>query len=737
MQIHRVITYGFFGFLFLPFSTIQAQKNTSSIVLSIESKLDKGNLYFQKSLYDSAISVLNDAAGQSRQNNYKNGEAKAYDLLAEVLLANGKRDEVEKYNSLMMPIAIQLKDTTLLVNGYNRSGICNMEKGKNKEAELDFTTALNMGLEKQASKKTAEVHSNLGSLHLALGEKDKAIERFFKALRMYEKNNSDAGMGETYSNISSVYYLMGRIDDAINYQKTSIELREKMNDKQGLVITNTNIGQLYILKESYPLALQHLQKAVQYAEQLKNPKLMAAAYSGMAAYASRTKNFPDALVWQTKAIKLFEEADNKQMLSRLYVSAGNLANATKDSVTAANYYHKALSISEALGNKENIGNAYEKLSTFYVSWKDYEKAHDNYKKFILYRDSITAKSALAKIEEIRTQYETEKKDNEIAKLNINQRIKQLEIEKQKAIIAGNEAVAREKQNEIDLLSKSRELGDAKIRQQEEDLVKKELIATANQQQLQLAEKEKQLTERIIKNQKTFRNLLLAGLGLLLLLGYTYFNRYQLKKKLEQQNSLLAIRNNISQDLHDDIGASLSNINILNELARRNISQPEKSTNYLSKASEDIQRISESLSDIVWNINPKYDDMQNLFVRMKRYAADMLDGKNIKGHFDFPSDEKSVQLSMTQRRDLYLIFKEAVNNLVKYSGANEASISLKAEKNQIEMKIKDNGKGFDDKLITHGNGLHNMAQRAKISGGSVQIDSAPGKGTAVIMQMEVA
>jgi signal transduction histidine kinase len=281
------------------------------------------------------------------------------------------------------------------------------------------------------------------------------------------------------------------------------------------------------------------------------------------------------------------------------------------------------------------------------------------------------------------------------------------------------------------------LQDVKIRQQEEELVKKELIATASNQQLELAETEKKLQEKTISNQRTLRNGLLAVLGLLLLLGYTYFNRYQLKKKLEQQKSLLAMRNTISQDLHDDIGASLSNINILNELARRNMDQPEKSKEYLGKASEDIQRISESLSDIVWNINPKYDEPQNLFVRMRRYAADMLDGKNITGQFEFPADDLSVKLSMTQRRDLYLIFKEAINNLVKYSGATRANVRLTAGKEKVVLQVEDDGKGFDRQLIRPGNGLHNMEQRAAASGGRLVIRTAPGQGTSVELEMQAS
>jgi len=391
---------------------------------------------------------------------------------------------------------------------------------------------------------------------------------------------------------------------------------------------------------------------------------------------------------------------------------------------------------EPMSDKINMRDAYLQLANYYAENKNYPAAYENYRKFIQYRDSIINENTSTAIAEITTRYETEKKDNEISRLNTNQRIKELEIEKQRAIIAGNKATALQKQNEIDLLSKSQELRDAQIKQQSEELEKQLLLAKTNRQQIELSSKENQLQEKQLKNQRTIRNLLIGGIAALLLFGVTYLNRYQLKKKLEQQKSLLAMRNNISQDLHDDIGASLSNINILNELARRNINQPEKSKEYLSKASEDVQRISESLSDIVWNINPRYDEVQNLFIRMKRYAADMLDGKNITGEFDFPAEGTGLALGMTQRRDLYLVFKEAVNNLVKYSMATEALIRVAAGEKEIEVLVKDNGKGFDRAATAMGNGLQNMEQRAKNAGAQLSIESKPGSGTTVKLTMQV-
>lgn len=205
-------------------------------------------------------------------------------------------------------------------------------------------------------------------------------------------------------------------------------------------------------------------------------------------------------------------------------------------------------------------------------------------------------------------------------------------------------------------------------------------------------------------------------------------------RLNQYKKLQKMRNNIARDLHDDIGASLSNISILNELAKRHAGDVATSKEYLSKAGEDIQHISESLSDIVWNINPRYDEIENLFIRMKRYAADMMDGKNISYEITFP-EKVTISLPMEKRRDLYMIFKEAINNLAKYSKATRATIVLNITHNKVLLQITDNGKGFVSSATMQGNGLVNMKQRADKWGAELKIDSAPGKGTSVILEMK--
>jgi signal transduction histidine kinase len=219
-------------------------------------------------------------------------------------------------------------------------------------------------------------------------------------------------------------------------------------------------------------------------------------------------------------------------------------------------------------------------------------------------------------------------------------------------------------------------------------------------------------------------------------SFAYRNKILANEEQLSREKLQIIRDEISRDLHDDVGASLSNINILNELAKRNASNPAKANEYLSKAGEDIQHVSESLSDIVWNINSRYDDLENLFVRMKRYASDMFDGKDIFYTINFPNDTKNLVLSMDKRKDFYFIFKEAINNVVKYSEAKHAQVSVKVNDNFVELKVTDDGIGFDPQKIESGNGLVNMKHRAKVCNAKITVDTKPGNGTHISLKMNL-
>src|SRR6266540_1608412 len=139
---------------------------------------------------------------------------------------------------------------------------------------------------------------------------------------------------------------------------------------------------------------------------------------------------------------------------------------------------------------------------------------------------------------------------------------------------------------------------------------------------------------------------------------------------------------------------------------------------------------DSMSDIVWAVNPNKDHLRDLALRMRRFASDRFSARNIEFHFNAPDAERDMKVRAEMRRELFLIFKESVNNCVKHSGCSQANITLRIAQNTIELEVYDNGKGFNPASDNGGSGLASMRQRAIRIGGELQVLSSTGEGTTV-------
>ena len=215
-------------------------------------------------------------------------------------------------------------------------------------------------------------------------------------------------------------------------------------------------------------------------------------------------------------------------------------------------------------------------------------------------------------------------------------------------------------------------------------------------------------------------------------------RYRLARLLELEK----VRTRIATDLHDDIGSSLSQIAILTEVVRQKVGSNGVSEP-LNLIADTSREMVDSMSDIVWAINPNKDHLSDLIQRMRRFAEDVLDAKEIVYKFDLPQNVKDLPLGADMRREVYLMFKESVNNLVKHSEAKRAEFEIKIENSNLIVTIKDDGRGFDvsEKLNGGangfgGNGLINMRRRAANLGGSFEIESAPEKGALIVLKIPV-
>ncbi len=199
-----------------------------------------------------------------------------------------------------------------------------------------------------------------------------------------------------------------------------------------------------------------------------------------------------------------------------------------------------------------------------------------------------------------------------------------------------------------------------------------------------------------------------------------------------------IRTNVARDLHDDMGSTLSTINILSSMAKSKINTDAvKANEYLSKITDNSQRMMEAMDDIVWSIKPSNDSMQKIIARMREFATNVLESKDIELKFFADEALFDVKLNMQARRDLFLIFKEAVNNAAKYSKASAMDISIKPENKKLVLTVQDSGKGFNVTAVEEGNGLGNMRKRAEALQGNLQIKSKEGEGTIIKLTIPVA
>jgi signal transduction histidine kinase/ligand-binding sensor domain-containing protein len=207
------------------------------------------------------------------------------------------------------------------------------------------------------------------------------------------------------------------------------------------------------------------------------------------------------------------------------------------------------------------------------------------------------------------------------------------------------------------------------------------------------------------------------------------------RQLEQQAALHQERARIAKDIHDDLGANLTQIALLGELASQDRDAPDKAGEHVGKISVTARQLIKSLDEIVWAVNPSNDTLAHLVDYAGQFALDFLRVAGIRCRLDFPEQTPQRDLSTDVRHNLFLIIKEALHNIVKHSHATEVWLRVHATDDALRMVIEDNGCGFGHSAGHAGaDGLRNMRQRAAEIGGDCQIQSQPGAGTKVAVEL---
>lgn len=236
----------------------------------------------------------------------------------------------------------------------------------------------------------------------------------------------------------------------------------------------------------------------------------------------------------------------------------------------------------------------------------------------------------------------------------------------------------------------------------------------------------------VNSKNSLANIRLYILLLILLLFIIGFIAY--RSNALQRLRVANLRSNISQDLHDEVGATLSGITLYSYITKQQIRNSEHTNVDISLdiIKDNATEMATKLNDIVWAVSPTHDNLFAFIQRLKDFALQIAATKNISVDFLADSSLETLKLPMQERKNIYLISKEAINNAVKYSVACKLTISVEKVQKQVRICIADDGKGFDINNVVKGNGLINMASRAKEIKAILEINSSPNGGTSICL-----
>lgn len=586
---------------------------------------------------------------------------------------------------------------------------------------------------------------------------DTAIFYANKALKLAEKLKSDKEIFSSLNLLGLAYQTKGLYHISLDYFEKELEYLSE-NDLNRAK-TYHNMALTYRLLKNNADALKNELLAIKILEIINDSVLIGVVYQTMCNIYRDLGDFNKAEEYILKSINIFENIKNTgidnrlSMLANAFCNYGNLLQMEGRLNEAVEQHIIGVQLHKHSGDLFNLAIAHENLADDYKKLKNYDEALLNYN---------IAKDLMQQLNsETDVGYELMNISNVYiltgnysnALLNLDSAMNiflrnnadsyLLEVYYSQYTIydlLNNPANALANYKKYNVLKDSLNTEDKKS---ELLRLKEEFETTQKEQQITLLQTENALQDKENQVQIVYRNIAILIIIIGVFFGILMLNRFRIKQQVKQ----LEIRNSIASDLHDDIGSTLSSISMYSEMVNDQIKDINpKSVPLLNHISNNSKEMIEIMSDIVWAIKPANDAFKYIESRMFNFATEICNVKNI--HLIFYRNETLDQfnLPMQQRRDLYLIFKEAINNAVKYSGCTEIAVRFQKIQSAFIMEITDNGVGFVKELVNGnerktftqgGNGLTNMQMRAADHNGKFDITTSPGNGTKITLALPIS
>lgn len=588
---------------------------------------------------------------------------------------------------------------------YVSLGLTHADNGAFDSADYCFSKAREvMARLPQDPGLTSTYHNGCGLLARRKGDNAAALEHFKAVDALGEAGVSLENRAGNLLNIANTYNRMGDNRESLRYLFKALPMFEKAGNRKGMAYCYNALGQSLKIQGNLSEAEKHFRKSLKLKEQDSDMKGIANTSNDIALLLVDLKKLDEALKYIDRSIAIAEEVGIQEVYVMALINKGKILRLQGRLEEAQLIFDKAKPIAEQHPSAFLLSGLQSEMGKLYLEKKQNSEA-------------ITQL-----VSSIR---EAENSHNMEAKLNAHLFLSQTYVK------SGDYRKAHEEFQKYHMLADS--LRGRKLKLEFKSLETQYEVDKKNAE-IALLRKDQELQARTVERQRAVQ----TGIGIALLsviiISALLVNRYRTLSRAKRLLEVERVRNSIARDLHDDIGSTISSINIVSQVALQRGAAVNE--DHLRKISEQSASIMERMSDIVWSINPHNDSLPMLIAKMKEFGSEILEPKNIS--YDVFSDESANDLAINvdHRKNVFLIFKEALNNAAKYSDATEVRVEVRRRENALVLEIIDNGKGFDLPAGGTGNGLRNMHSRAASINGDLLVVSAPGKGTRVTLTFAI-
>jgi len=626
--------------------------------------------------------------------------SRAYNALA---YEYSRKDPVKTryYLSAAITIAKKINNRKRLSNAYSQLLYFEYDAGRPDSAEyyLNLVKDLVKGApESEKDALTSNYNAVAAMFYKKTGSYQKAIPFFENAIRLFKKMGDKESTAGQMLNLGNTYTVLGNYQKATEQHLRSLKLFEEVGSDRGISFCYQSLSSSFAHLKQYNQALVYAKKSIQLKTALKDRRGIGTAESGLGDIYFGLGDLDKALEHFTMSSAIAREMKNKPEEQESYLNMAKVYAAKKELTKAVDYFNRSKALAKELHDSSSLASIDAELIALQRNTKETGLAEDKLKTTLqLFEERGDLNRRASGLKNMADFYAANKQFDKA-------------LEYTNKYYLATDSI---RNNELQLQVKKME--------EEYNSVKKE-------KEIELLKKDKELQQQKLFRQRALFGAVAALLVISLLSIGLLVNRSRLRQRMKE----LELRNQIAADLHDEVGSSLSSIHMLSQLATVQGSD-SKQKDVLEKMSSNAKETMEKMGDIVWMIKPGESEGSSLKQRMERFAYEICSSRNIAATIAL-NDLEKVKLTIEQRKNLYLIFKEALNNAVKYSGTEKIDIKTSSQNKQLLLQVKDYGNGFDPEIAGNGNGLYNMKNRAKELNGKLDLISGEGIGTSVQLTM---